>query len=222
MSDFSSFKKLNQCVVGCHLCPRLVRYRELVPSRAAFAEEEHWRRPVPGFGDPKAWLVLIGLAPSAQGANRTGRIFTGDGSARFLIKALHKAGFANQPTSESADDGLKLLDCYMTPAVKCVPPKNRPLPSEIAHCTPYLQAELALLKEATTLLALGKIAFDQLLSFAKNQGCDTKGMRFEHGRRYHLEGFFDLYASYHPSPQNTQTGKLTEAMMLNLLAELKR
>ena len=174
------FKKLNQCIVECRLCPRLVHYRETVPVRLAFADEEHWRRPVTGFGDPKAWLVLVGLAPSAQGGNRTGRIFTGDGSARFLIKALHKAGLANQPTSMSADDGLALLGCYMTAAVKCVPPKNRPLPSEIACCRPYLQAELALLKEATTLLALGKVAFDTLLSFAKSQGCYTQGMIFEH------------------------------------------
>jgi uracil-DNA glycosylase family 4 len=212
-----SFKTLNGCVTECRLCPRLVKFRENVPEKKQFAGQTYWRRPVPGFGDPDAYLLILGLAPSAQGGNRTGRIFTGDESARFLFQALHKEGFANQPTSTSIDDGLKLHGCYMTAAVKCVPPANRPTPLEEKHCFPYLVNEFALLKKVTAVLALGGIAFKEYLRYVKARGSH----RFRHGEKHLIEGFPTVYTSYHPSPQNTNTGKLNLSMLCNVLKQIK-
>lgn len=218
---FSSFPPLKKCIVDCRRCKRLVHYRETVPPRKAFEDEEYWRKPVPGFGDEAGWLLLTGLAPAAHGGNRTGRIFTGDNSALFLIKMLYEEGFANQPFSIGLDDGLKFRGCYMTAAVKCVPPDNRPTKEELIHCHDYYLNELMLLKNLKCVLALGKFAFDAFLLSAKRLGFSTQGKKFKHGTRIQWSGLPDLYASYHPSPQNTNTGKLTEAMFRKLLQKIK-
>lgn len=218
---FSSFVHLNSTIIQCKKCPRLVEHRETVPARASYRLQTYWRKPVPGFGDPKAWLFLMGLAPSSQGGNRTGRIFTGDESARFLMNALFHEGFANQPNSEHISDGLQLIDCYMTAAVKCVPPNNLPTVTEIANCNCYFQNELDLLKNVTAFLALGNLAFNVILGHAKRLGHNVKGLNFCHGAKYQLAHFPTIYVSYHPSPQNTNTGKLTQKMFQELLREIK-
>lgn len=204
----------------CRRCERLVHFRENVPEKKQWAGT-YWKRPVPGFGDPDAYLLILGLAPSAQGGNRTGRIFTGDESARFLFKALHAEGFASQATSESADDGLTLKGCYITASVKCVPPDNKPTALEQKHCFPYLENEFALLKKVTTVLALGGFAFNAYLHYIRSQGGPKVSCRFQHGEKYTFEGFPDLYACYHPSPQNTNTGKLNQEMMRKVLQDIK-
>ena len=219
---FDSFKTLNDCVTECRRCPRLVKFRENVPEKNKFANQVYWKRPVPGFGDPNAYLLILGLAPSAQGGNRTGRIFTGDESARFLFKALHHEAFSNIPTSEHRDDGLKLQGCYITAAVKCVPPQNRPTPLEQKHCFPYLLNEFALLKKITAVLALGGFAFNAYLHYIKNQGGPKNSHRFRHGEKHFIEGFPTLYVCYHPSPQNTNTGKLSSTMLCHVLKQIKK
>lgn len=216
----NAFEKLNHEVCRCSLCPRLVHFREEVPSLAKFQFQDHWRKPVPGFGDARAWLLLLGLAPSSQGANRTGRIFTGDASAVFLMNALYKEGFASQSFSQSKEDGLKLKGCYMTASVKCVPPKHRPLKTEILNCSRYLYAELELLTHLKVVLALGKLAFDSYLQYAHQKGRLIKRIAFKHGVWVDFEGLPSLVASYHPSPQNTQTGRLTETMFCDLLRRI--
>ena len=210
-----SLEELKLAIVNCRKCQRLVRFREEVPARAAFREQEYWRRPVPGFGDSNAHVAIVGLAPAAHGGNRTGRVFTGDGSARFLMRSLCDAGLANKPTSLSRDDGLVLTDCYMTAAVKCVPPGNKPTNEEFRSCSPFLESELRLLR-ATVVVALGHLAFRSVLAWASSHGAETRSFRFEHGRRFALEGFPTIYACYHPSPRNTYTGKLTRRMMTSL------
>lgn len=217
----ASFEALNNKIVVCTRCPRLVQFRQQVPFRKHYADEAGWRRPVSGYGDTKAWLLIVGLAPSVEGANRTGRIFTGDGSARFLIRALYKAGFATQPTSEQRDDGLKLKGCYLTPAVKCVPPQHHPLKEEFINCSSYFENEIFLLKSLRTVLALGKLAFDSYQNFLIRQGVLQKLHPFSHGATLKCPGWPTLFASYHPSPQNTNTGKLTEEMFLSLLRFLE-
>ena len=208
--------ELKSDVGSCKKCPRLVRFRETVPARAAFRGQDYWRRPVPGFGDARARVVLVGLAPAAHGGNRTGRVFTGDESARFLVRSLHDVGLANKPASLSRDDGLVLADCYMTAAVKCVPPGNKPTPAEFRNCSAYLDAELELLSRAEAVVALGHLAFRSVLSWASSRGAETSGMKFAHGREYLFEGLPVVYACYHPSPRNTYTGKLTRRMMTGL------
>lgn len=214
MDDFA---KLDSTIVTCRLCPRLVQHRETVPSRKCYESECHWRKPVPGFGDPKAWLLILGLAPSSEGGNRTGRIFTGDASAKFLIRNLYEAGLANQPESLHLGDGLKLKGCYLTPVVKCVPPKHRPLPIEIKHCSSYLEQELQLLPHLKCVLTLGQIAFQAYKSHLTAHGVDCRSLNFAHGARYALNDAPLLYASYHPSPQNTNTGVLTDQSFQQLL-----
>lgn len=199
-------------ISACRLCPRLVSFRENLPARAAFRSQEYWRRPIPGFGDPGAWLMLIGLAPAAHGGNRTGRVFTGDESARFLMRALHRTGFANQPTSTSRDDGLRLKGCYITAAVRCVPPGNRPTPQEFGTCNHYLESEFQLLTSVRAVVTLGQLAFRAYCNLA-----GLRGIKFAHGARVELEGRPWLYGSYHPSPRNTYTGKLTETMLVEVL-----
>lgn len=203
-------------VVACRLCPRLVAHREGVPARACFAGETYWRKPVPGFGDEKAWLLIVGLAPSPHGGNRTGRIFTGDLSAKFLFQCLFDEGFANQAASESKSDGLKLTGCYLTAAVKCVPPGHRPTGEEIENCRPYLNRELKLLKHLKAVLVLGQIALNSLLLHASE-----KSIRFVHGAGYDWEGL-RLYVSYHPSPQNTNTGKMSAVDFKSLLKKIRQ
>ena len=214
-------RQLELEVVGCRICPRLVRFREAVSPRASFQSQEYWRRPVPGFGDPGAWLMVLGLAPSAHGGNRTGRVFTGDESGRFLMRALYKTGFANQPTSISRDDGLRLSGCFIAAAVRCVPPDNKPAPAEFSNCCRYLDREFQLLTNLRAVVALGQIAFKTYLDFTRRKGLSIKGGQFTHGARIQIAGMPWLYGSYHPSPQNTYTGRLTEGMLIEVIERAK-
>ncbi len=212
-------------IVACRRCPRLVTYRERLARerKRAYAGEAYWGRGVPGFGDPDARLVAVGLAPAAHGSNRTGRVFTGDRSAAFLVRAFHAVGLANQPTSEARGDGLAYHDLYLTAAVRCVPPGNHPSPAESAHCAPYLDRELRLLRRTRAILALGGIAWSAVLpAAARVYGVENPRVPFAHGACAPLgPGRPILWASYHPSPQNTQTGKLTGPMFIDLLRRIR-
>jgi uracil-DNA glycosylase family 4 len=182
--------------------------------RRQFSDWEYWGKPLPGFGDPEARLLILGLAPAAHGGNRTGRMFTGDGSAEFLMAALHKFGFANKPESHSIGDGLQLRDAYMTAVVRCAPPKNKPKPNEIDNCKRYWTEELRFLKNVRVVLALGRVAFDTYIRFLRETELETKDLSFHHAAFYRLPRPYPaLSASYHPSRQNTQTGKLTVKMI---------
>ncbi len=220
-----SFDRLRREVVACVRCPRLVRYRErvAVEKKREFRAESYWGRGVPGFGDPSARLVAVGLAPAAHGSNRTGRVFTGDRSAAFLVRGFHAAGLANQPTSTHRGDGLRYTDLYLTAAVRCAPPDNRPNPSERSNCTPYLDRELHLLTNARAILALGGFAWDALRDVVPTvYGVERPSTPFAHGACAPLgPGRPLLWASYHPSPQNTNTGKLTHAMFVGLLERIR-
>ena len=218
---YRSLPEVADALYECRLCPRLARYREEVPARKSFRSDEYWRRPVPGFGDPEARLVVIGLAPAAHGGNRTGRVFTGDKSGSFLVKALYEAGFASQPTSERRDDGLAYTDCYLTAAVKCVPPQDKPTAEEFGNCSRWLGAELRLLTNARVVVALGNGAFDAYLRYARGRGAATRGMAFGHGKRYALGVAPPVFASFHPSPRNTNTGKLSEEMLVSLFRRVR-
>lgn len=212
--------ELNREVISCTLCPRLVEYRERVAreKRRAYRDCEYWGKPVPGFGDPNARILVLGLAPGAHGSNRTGRPFTGDASGKFMYPVLHETGFANQPNATDRDDGLKLKDLYITAAARCAPPDNKPLPQELANCAPYLDREMAGLKKLKVVVALGKIAFDAYLHHLKRLGLLSSKAPyvFKHGAKYSLPGGCVLLASYHPSNQNTQTGKLTRPMFVSI------
>ncbi len=213
---------LRRKIIACRLCPRLVEFRESVRPRASFASQKYWRKPVPGFGDLNGRLLILGLAPASNGGNRTGRVFTGDPSGRFLVKALYAAGFANQQTSESVDDGLVYTDCYLTAVVKCAPPRDRPTRGEFENCSAYLDAEIALMKNLRSVLALGALAFQAYLNHLRRNGADVSRLGFAHGRVYSFEGRPTLSASYHPSPRNTNTGKLTKTMLVEVLRRLRR
>jgi uracil-DNA glycosylase family 4 len=218
-------KVLNEEIVACRKCPRLARYREKVAreKRRAYREWIYWGKPVPGFGDAQAQLLILGLAPAAHGANRTGRMFTGDRSGDFLYSALHQAGFANQPTSERRDDGLQLKDAYISATCRCAPPDNKPLPKEIANCLGYLERDLEILKPKA-ILALGKIAWDGYLEILKQRGVIASRAlyRFAHGAEAEpvAEGP-RLFGVYHPSQQNTQTGRVTPAMYAAVLRRIQ-
>jgi uracil-DNA glycosylase len=217
---------LNEEIVRCRKCPRLVAYRERVAreKRLSFREWDYWGKPVPGFGDPDARLLILGLAPAAHGANRTGRMFTGDRSGDFLYKALYNTGFANQPTSVRLGDGLKLKDAYISAAARCAPPANKPLPSELANCRPYFERELEITRPRV-ILALGSIAMRVYLAFLKRAGKiqSFAPYLFGHGVSYSFGGDLPiLFASYHPSQQNTFTGKLTEKMLEDVLVKIGR
>jgi uracil-DNA glycosylase family 4 len=206
---------LREQVVRCRLCPRLVAWREEVArtKRSAFASEEYWGRPLPGFGDPRARLIVLGLAPAAHGGNRTGRVFTGDRSGDWLFRAMHKAGLANQPTSTNRDDGLRLRDAYVTAAVKCAPPANRPTPQERDNCLPFFLRELELLRRGRVIVCLGSFAWDAALRALATAGHRVRPRpSFGHAAEA-VVGPYTLIGSYHPSQQNTFTGKLTEAML---------
>ncbi|MGA7853753.1 MAG: uracil-DNA glycosylase [Candidatus Acidiferrales bacterium] len=218
--------QLNQEIVQCRKCPRLVRYREEVArvKRRSFRDWEYWGKPVPGFGDPRAELLILGLAPAAHGANRTGRMFTGDRSGDFLYKALFRAGFANQPTSTRRGDGLALKNAYIAATLRCAPPDNKPLPSELANCRPFFERELEI-HRIRAILALGGIAMRAYLGLLKErrQISSLAAFPFRHGANYQLpDGLPRLFASYHPSQQNTFTGKLTDAMLLKVLRDIQK
>ena len=212
--------ELNREVVACRRCPRLVEYRQLIAreKRRAYRECEYWGRPVPGFGDPNARVLVLGLAPGAHGSNRTGRPFTGDASGKFMFPVLYETGFANQPDALNRDDGLVLTDLYITAAARCAPPNNRPLPSELANCSEYLDRELDGLKRLKVVVALGKIGFDAYLNALKRRAKlgSRKPYIFKHGAAYQMLDGRTLLASYHPSNQNTQTGKLTRPMFVEI------
>jgi len=211
-------------IVTCRRCPRLVAWRERVAreKRAAFADQEYWGRPVPGFGDPGARLVVLGLAPAAHGANRTGRVFTGDRSGDWLFAALHRAGLASQPESRALDDGLTLRDCFVTAAVRCAPPANRPAPAERDRCLPFAHRELAALKHARVVVCLGGFAWDAALRLRAAAGSPLPRPRPRFGHAAQLDGPpWTLVGCFHPSQQNTFTGRLTEPMMDAVLAHAK-
>ena len=220
-----SLSKLHGQIIKCCQCPRLVAHRENVAQQkvARFREQDYWGKPVPPFGDPKARLLVMGLAPAAHGGNRTGRSFTGDPSGDWLYGALHSAGFANQPNSVSIDDGLELTGAYITNAVRCAPPDNKPNPSEKAACQGFLIRELELLEEVKVVVALGKFAFDAYLQTRAVEGLTnpTPRPKFGHGATFFLEDGITLIASYHPSRQNTQTGKLTREMFESVFRKAK-
>jgi uracil-DNA glycosylase len=217
-------ERLQAQITRCRACPRLVDWREQVAreKRRAYQEWEYWGRPVPGFGDPEARLLIIGLAPGAHGANRTGRVFTGDRSGDFLFAGLYRAGFANQPTSERREDGLLLTGAYITATARCAPPDNKPLPEELERCAPFLDKELGLLP-ARVYLALGGIAWAAALGHLERQGHSLPVPRpaFGHGAELALPGAPVLLGSYHVSQQNTQTGRLTPAMFDAVLARAR-
>jgi uracil-DNA glycosylase family 4 len=217
---------LNEEIVACRECPRLVEYREKVAQekRRAFRDWTYWGKPVPGFGDSRAKLLILGLAPAAHGGNRTGRVFTGDRSGDFLYASLYKAGFANQPTSVKRDDGLQLKDAYIVAAVRCAPPANKPLPLEILNCRNYLVRELEIL-HPKAVLALGKIAWDAYLEILKQSSviASRAAFHFAHGAEAQLPGDgARLFGVYHPSQQNTQTGRVTPAMYAQVLRRIRR
>ncbi len=233
-------EQLNCEVVACRKCPRLVAYRERVAreKRRAYADWEYWGKPVPGFGDLESRVLILGLAPGAHGSNRTGRMFTGDSSGVFLFGTFYETGFANQPSSTNRGDGLKLKDAYITATIRCAPPGNKPLPEEIRKCAPFLDRELASLKNVRVVVALGRIAFDAYLSFLKRQGLlpsrlnptsaktgqtwGTQKYVFGHGAQYRMPDGRVLLASYHPSNQNTQTGKLTRRMFTEIFRKARK
>jgi uracil-DNA glycosylase family 4 len=215
--------QLNREVVSCTRCPRLVEYRERIAreKRRAYLDWEYWGKPVPGFGDPEARVLVLGLAPGAHGSNRTGRPFTGDASGKFMYPILYEAGFSNQPNATDRDDGLQLKNLYITAAVRCAPPDNKPLPEELGNCAPYLEREMAGLKRVTVVVALGRIGFEAYLNYLKRRGMlrSKNPYPFQHGASYKMPDGRILVASYHPSNQNTQTGKLTREMFAKIFEQ---
>jgi len=207
----TELEKLNSEIIVCHKCPRLVAWREEVArvKRRAYKDQEYWGKPVPGFGDPNARVLIVGLAPGAHGSNRTGRAFTGDASGGFLYPALYRAGFADQPTAVSRRDGLTLKDLYIAAAARCVPPDNKPTLEELNNCQPYLEREIQILKPKV-IVCLGRIAFERIL---RMYSVRNPSFKFAHGSTYQLMTGHWLLCSYHPSQQNTFTGKLTKPML---------
>lgn len=218
--------QLNSEIVACTRCPRLITHCRAVAQakRRAYLEWEYWGKPVPGFGDRDAKVLILGLAPGAHGSNRTGRPFTGDGSGYFMYPVLYQAGFASQPNATHRDDGLELKGAYITSVGRCAPPQNKPTPEELANCAPFLDRELAELKQVKVVVTLGKIAFDGYLHYLKRKGLlnGRSSFRFAHGVTYDLPDGKILLASYHPSMQNTNTGKLTEEMFLQIFKKVAR
>jgi uracil-DNA glycosylase family 4 len=218
--------QLNREVIACTRCPRLVEYRQRIAreKRRAYVDWEYWGRPVPGFGDPNARVLVLGLAPGAHGSNRTGRPFTGDASGKFMYPILYEAGFSNQANAESRDDGLELTDLYITAAVRCAPPDNKPLPEELSNCSSYLDREIGGLKRVGVVVALGRIGFEAYLNYLKRRGLlsSKNPYPFGHGASYRMPDGKTLLASYHPSNQNTQTGKLTRQMFATIFREARQ
>ena len=214
----SELDKLNTDIIVCRKCPRLVAWREEVAQvkRKAYKDLEYWGKPVPGFGDPKARVLVVGLAPGAHGSNRTGRQFTGDASGGFLYPALFRAGFSNQPSAESRSDGLILKDMYITASARCAPPDNKPSPEELNQCQPYLEREIQIIKPKV-IVALGRVAFERVFRIYNRKLV----LKFSHGAVYELPTDHWLVASYHPSQQNTLTGKLTVEMFEDIWKKAK-
>ena len=211
----NSLNEIEEALISCRKCPRLVAWREEVArvKRKAYRDQEYWGKPVPGFGDPDARILIVGLAPGAHGSKRTGRMFTGDGSGHFLFPALLRAGFASQSNAESADDGMVLRDVFIAAVCRCAPPDNKPSRDEVANCLPWLAAEMSVLSEVQLIVALGKIALDGLLSLPDFGGLPKKDFPFGHDSFYETPaGLPSILCSYHPSLQNTQTGRLTVDM----------
>lgn len=212
--------QLNQDVIACTRCPRLIAHCQKIglEKKRAYREWEYWAKPVPGFGDPKARVLFLGLAPGAHGSNRTGRPFTGDGSGNFMYPVLHDAGFASQPNGTHKGDGLKLRNAYITAVVRCAPPGNKPTPDELGNCTTFLDRELTAFKTVKVVVVLGSIAFNGYLSYLKRRGLLARkaAYRFAHGAEFKMPDGRILLAAYHPSLQNTNTGKLTRAMLLGV------
>jgi uracil-DNA glycosylase family 4 len=224
MRQKSQLEELNREIISCHKCPRLVAWRAEVArvKRKAYRDQEYWGKPVPGFGDPNARILVVGLAPGAHGSNRTGRNFTGDASGGFLYPALYRAGFANQPIALSRNDGLKLKDVYLAASARCVPPDNKPTLEELNNCQPYLERDLEILKPKV-IVCLGRIAFERIL---KIYGVRNSAWKFGHGAFYKLNTASRIAApwllcSYHPSQQNTLTGKLTIKMFDEIWSKAK-
>ena len=221
-----SLQSLNARIILCALCPRLRAHCAEVAAtrRRAYAEWEYWGRPVPSFGDPKARVLILGLAPGAHGSNRTGRPFTGDGSGDFLYPVLHETGFASQPNATSRDDGMQLTDLWITSVGRCAPPANKPTPEELRNCAPWLDQEIALLKHLRVIVCLGRIAFDGLLAHLQRTGSITmrSGFSFIHGAEYTLPSGLHIIASFHPSLQNTNTGRLTHPMFRSIFRRARR
>jgi uracil-DNA glycosylase family 4 len=219
MTNRSELDKLNQEIIACRKCERLVAWREEVArvKRKAYIDQEYWGKPVPGFGDPRARVLIVGLAPGAHGSNRTGRSFTGDASGGFMYPALFRAGFANQPTATSRDDGLTLNDLYIVASARCAPPGNKPTPEELNNCRPYLERELEILKPKV-IVCLGRIAFERILKIFVIR---NSAWKFGHGALYRMENGTWILCSYHPSQQNTLTGKLTVSMFDEIWTKAK-
>jgi len=218
--------QLQQEVIACTRCPKLIAYcrRVAQEKRRMYRDCDYWGKPVPSFGDPRARLLVVGLAPGAHGANRTGRMFTGDRSGDFLYPCLYEAGFASQATSKNRDDGLKLLDCYITAPLRCAPPQNKPSPEELRNCQPYFERELELLTRVRAVLVLGRIAFDTYLRVVGRSANFPRRstLAFAHGASLALPaGLPRLFCSYHPSQQNTQTGRLTAEMFKKVLFDIR-
>ncbi len=222
----SLLEQLNQEIVACTLCPRLIDHCRTVAreKRRAYRDCEYWGKPVTGFGDPNARVLILGLAPGAHGSNRTGRPFTGDSSGNFMYPVLHATGFASQPNATHVGDGLKLTDAYITATVRCAPPQNKPTPEEISNCSAFLDRELELLKNVRLVVALGRIGFDAYLNYLRRRGILTskKDYVFGHGVHYQMPDGKILLVSYHPSNQNTQTGKLTEKMFRKIFEQARQ
>ncbi|MGW8250099.1 MAG: uracil-DNA glycosylase [Anaerolineales bacterium] len=225
MGRETQWDTLDSAVVACRKCPRLVAWREEVAEkrRRAYMDWEYWGKPVPGFGDRRASVLVVGLAPGAHGANRTGRMFTGDGSGDFLYGALHRARFASQPTSRMIGDGLELNSLFISAVCRCAPPGNKPTPQEIGNCLPYLEREYDLLQPVAGVVALGKIAFDNTIRLLRQKGLDIPRLDFSHAAHFTLgENLPWIIASYHPSRQNTQTGRLTQPMFDEIWSLVKK
>ncbi|MBC8346664.1 MAG: uracil-DNA glycosylase [Candidatus Marinimicrobia bacterium] len=216
---------LYRSVIACDSCPRIVEFRSKVAreKRKQFMDWTYWGKPIPGYGDPNGELLLVGLAPAAHGGNRTARVFTGDKSADFLVNCLHAEGLSNQPNSDSLDDGLELINTFMTPVLKCVPPQDKPTAEELRNCAPFFSKEMDLLKNVKVILALGKIGFDGCIKhFRQEFDLKMKDYPFGHDKHYLLPNGIILWGCYHPSPRNVNTGRMNFEMMIKLIRKIKR
>lgn len=224
MKQDLELEKLQRMVIRCRKCPRLVDYLREVSNRKPkrYRDWDYWAKPLPSFGDPEARLLIVGLAPAANGGNRTGRMFTGDRSGEWLFGTLYQFGFANQPNSSQRDDGFALSDCYITATIRCAPPQNKPLPMEIENCRPHFLKELDLLKKTKIIVPLGQIAFAQTLKSLRIQGLEIPPLAFGHGKVYPLPNGQMMITTYHPSQQNTQTGKLTKPMFYKIFEMVQK